>query len=90
MKLKTAHGHGRGPCGVAAAKVRPRVLDTGVSHARAILTGSTTAISHGLGLKSKGELNPIRGRKKSSNSRRNRSTTSEILLVSDRIRDHRS
>ncbi|KHG29799.1 Glutaminase 2 [Gossypium arboreum] len=30
-------------------------------------------------LKSKGELNPIKGRKKWSNSHRNRSTTSEIL-----------
>ncbi|KAK8335336.1 hypothetical protein V6Z12_A09G047500 [Gossypium hirsutum] len=41
-------------------------------------------------LKSKGELNPIKGRKKWSNSHRNRSTTSEILFVSYRIRDHRS
>ncbi|KAL1165334.1 hypothetical protein V6Z11_A06G124000 [Gossypium hirsutum] len=41
-------------------------------------------------LKSKGELNSIKGRKKWSNSRRNRSTTSEILFVRYRIRDHRS
>ncbi|TYI29920.1 hypothetical protein ES332_A05G350100v1 [Gossypium tomentosum] len=32
-------------------------------------------------LKSKGELNPIKGRKKWSNSHRNRSTTSEILVL---------